>query len=110
MVRFAADAFTLASALPEDPPGRQVMTQLIRCASSVGASYEEACGAESRRDFVHKLRIADKEVRESRYWLELVGARWQEHFGSSERLAAEAGELSAILSASIGTAVRRGSE
>jgi len=55
--------------LPRNLAGRHVAAQLIRCATSPGANYEEARAAESRADFVHKLGIALKEVRESRYWL-----------------------------------------
>ncbi|MCP3903029.1 MAG: four helix bundle protein [Planctomycetes bacterium] len=108
LVRFASDTFVLTTSLPKEPAGRHVGGQLVRSSSAIGASYQEACGAESRRDFIHKLRVADKEARESRYWLELIGERWREHAKPAGRLADEAGELSAILSASIGTALRRG--
>ena len=46
--------------------------QLFRSGTSAGANYEEACGAESRADFIHKLQIALKELRESHYWLRLL--------------------------------------
>jgi len=52
--------------------GRQIAGQLIRSTSSAGANYEEACGAESRSDFVHKLQIVLKELRESAYWFRLI--------------------------------------
>ena len=44
----------------------------MRAGTSAGANYEEACGAESRADFVHKLQIVLKELRESFYWLRLI--------------------------------------
>jgi len=47
----------------------QLAGQLERAASAVGALVEEAQGAESKRDFVHKMSIAQKEARESHYWL-----------------------------------------
>jgi four helix bundle protein len=47
----------------------QLAGQLERAASAVGAMVEEAQGAESKRDFVHKLSIAQKEARESHFWL-----------------------------------------
>src|SRR5512145_304312 len=65
-------AIRLASSLPKDPAARHVGLQLVRSATGAGANYEEARGAESRADFVHKLGIAAKEVRESRYWMSLV--------------------------------------
>jgi four helix bundle protein len=46
--------------------------QLLRSGTSIGANVEEAMGASSRKDFVHKLRIAYREARESRYWIRLL--------------------------------------
>ncbi|HET9179081.1 MAG TPA: four helix bundle protein [Terriglobia bacterium] len=48
--------------------------QYLRAASSVGANVEEAQAAESRADFIHKLGIAQKETRESLYWLRVMAA------------------------------------
>ena len=56
-------------------PGNSVMTvlgrQLLRSATSIGANYREANRAESRKDFAHKIGIAEKEAAETQYWLEL---------------------------------------
>ena len=49
-----------------------LVVQLFRSVSSVGANYEEACGAQSRRDFIHKLHISYKELRETKYWVQLL--------------------------------------
>lgn len=49
-----------------------IAKQLIRSITSIGANYREACEAESGKDFVHKIRIAKKECRESLYWFELL--------------------------------------
>jgi len=46
--------------------------QLLRSGTSVGANVEEAIGAQSKKDFISKLSIAYKEVRETRYWLSLL--------------------------------------
>ncbi len=46
--------------------------QILRAATSVGANIEEAIGAESKKDFQHKLSIAYKEARETHYWLRLL--------------------------------------
>lgn len=48
------------------------MHQLVKSATSVGANVEEADGAESPRDFIHKTSISRKEARESRYWIRIV--------------------------------------
>jgi four helix bundle protein len=49
-----------------------ISKQLLRSACSIGANIEEARAAESRRDFSHKMSIASKEARETRYWLRLL--------------------------------------
>ncbi|MEI7472984.1 MAG: four helix bundle protein [Chitinophagaceae bacterium] len=45
--------------------------QLVRSATSIGANIEEAIAGQSKRDFISKMSIASKEVRETRYWLRL---------------------------------------
>ena len=97
LLLFAATVLRLVAKLPTDQPSKDIARQLSRAATAAGANYAEARGAESRQDFVHKLRIADKEARESQYWLRLIAARWDEH----------ADELIAILTASVRTAVAR---
>ena len=49
-----------------------IAKQLVRSATAIGASYAEATEAESADDFIHKIKIAMKEAKESRYWLELA--------------------------------------
>ncbi len=46
--------------------------QLLRCGTSIGANIEEACAAQSKRDFIMKMSIASKEARETKYWLRLL--------------------------------------
>jgi len=52
----------------------EIGRQLVRSAPSVGSNVEEADAAESKPDFIHKLSIAHKEARETRYWLRLIQA------------------------------------
>jgi len=59
-------------ALPKNLVGRRIGDQLLRSGTAVGANYEEARAAESGSDFVHKLQLALKELRESYYWLSLL--------------------------------------
>jgi four helix bundle protein len=76
----------------------------LRSGMSVGSHYEEAQGAESRVDFVHKLPVALKELRESSYWLRLlVEAKSMpaEHMGD---IIDESLQLRAILSKAVATA------
>jgi four helix bundle protein len=51
-----------------------ISRQLVRSGTSIGANIAEAQSAESRRDFIHKLKIADKELHETEYWLRLCQA------------------------------------
>jgi len=72
LLDLAVAAIRLAARLPKDVAGRHVAAQLVRCATSGGANYEEARAAESRNDFIHKVRIAMKEVQETAFWLSLI--------------------------------------
>jgi len=75
---------------------RILSAQLIRCATSIGANYREANRAESKRDFIHKIAIIEKEAAESQYWLELVHECSLGDPNEVRALLKEAGELLAI--------------
>ncbi|MCX6251325.1 MAG: four helix bundle protein [Bacteroidetes bacterium] len=51
---------------------RHVYSQLFRAGTSVGANYEEARAGESRADFIHKMQIVVKELRECNYWVKVI--------------------------------------
>ena len=72
LLEFAARAGKAVDALPETRLGRHIAGQLVRSGTAPAPNYAEACGAESRRDFVHKLGICLKELRESRCWIRLI--------------------------------------
>src|SRR6476646_151484 len=71
LINFAARIGKVVDALPDTRMGRHVAGQLVRCGTSPAPNYAEACAGESRADFVHKLGIALKELRESRIWVRL---------------------------------------
>ena len=50
----------------------EIAKQLLRSGTSIGANVEEGCSAQSRKDFIHKLSIAQKDAFETRYWLRLL--------------------------------------
>src|SRR5262245_37515929 len=105
---FAAGVVQLCRRLPDDQAGKHVARQLVRAATGGGANYEEARGAESLADFIHKLGIANKEVREALYWLQLTQeAALAVGGGQLDALMREADELVAILTSSIKTAKQR---
>jgi four helix bundle protein len=69
---FAVVAGRIADDLPDTRLGRHVAGQLVWCGTSPAANYAEGCAAESRSDFIHKLSICLKELRETRTWLRLI--------------------------------------
>ena len=71
LLDFGARIGLVVDALPDTRMGRRVAGQLVRCGTSPAPNYAEGCAAESRADFVHKLGIVLKELRESRVWLRL---------------------------------------
>ena len=66
LLDFAARVGKLVEALPDTRLGRHVAGQLVRSGTSPAPNYAEACAAESKKDFIHKLGIALKELCESR--------------------------------------------
>jgi four helix bundle protein len=72
LLDFGARVGLVVDALPNTRLGRHVASQLVRCGTSPLPNYEEACAAESRADFIHKLRICLKEARETRSWIRLI--------------------------------------
>ena len=72
LINFAARVGKVVDALPDTRMGRHIGSQLVRSGTSPAPNYEEACAAESRADFVHKLSISLKELRESRCWIRLI--------------------------------------
>ena len=84
--------------------GRHVAGQLVRCGTSPPANYEEARAGESRHDFVHKLAVVLKELRESRCWLRLIVRCELLPAERLDSLLDEASQLCNILGKSIVTA------
>ena len=104
LLEYSARITKLVGALPRNLAGRTIGDQLVRCGMSVGANYEEAQAAESRVDFIHKLQLALKELRESHYWLRLIV---KSEILPEQRLSAlidESNQLRAILSKAVATA------
>lgn len=100
----------LATMLPTADFNRIYGRQLIRAASSPGANYIEALEAESKKDFIHRLKICRKETRESVYWLDHISdanPSKEELITQCAFLTSEGNELIRIFTASILTAEKR---
>lgn len=70
--RFVEKSLDLFKELPKNQLNREIVPQAIRATTAVGAIYEEACGAESAKDSVHKFKLMRKGARETRYWFRLL--------------------------------------
>lgn len=69
---FAKDIVFLCRDIKSDQKESVLTNQLLRCATSIGANLHEAQYAQSTKDFISKLEIAQKECFETEYWLELL--------------------------------------
>lgn len=88
----------------KDQIDKHISIQLIRAATSCGANYEEARGAESRPDFLHKMQVVLKEARESLYWIKLIREFDKSEDGRIDDLFSKAEELVKIMSKSVASA------
>lgn len=101
---FAVRVVKLCRNLDENPGvARTLGNQLIRSGTSIGANIEEAQGGQSRADFLSKMSIAQKEARETLYWLKLLSATDVMEEEKLKDLTSEANELVAILTAIVKT-------
>ena len=106
LLNFATAVCRIVSEFPGNRIGIHIAGQLVRSGTAPAAHYAEAQGAESRRDFVHKLRLALKELRESLVWLCLARRTGLATDRPIELAVRECQELIAILATSIRTARR----
>lgn len=104
LINFSVEIIQLCEKLPDSHSGRHAAGQLLRCGTSPASNYGEARGAESKRDFVHKLGVVLKGLNESAVWLETI--RRSKLLGDEKvsSLVVECTELSRIINASILTA------
>jgi four helix bundle protein len=105
LLGFAVNVVELTESLPNTRAGNHIAGQLLRCGTSPLSNHGEVEAAESRKDFLHKLRVCLKELRETKRWLRLV-SRLQ-RLGEPANLPAclnEIEELIRIFAASVKTA------
>ena len=69
LIAFTVRVISVVESLPATRAGNQVAGQLVRCGSSPAPNYAEAQAAESRSDFIHKMKVCLKGLRETRVWL-----------------------------------------
>ena len=107
LIEFAVLVIGVVEDLPNTKAGNHIGNQLIRSGTSPAPNYGEARSAESKRDFVHKIKISLKELRETHIWLRIIERKQQ---GDPQRLLAaisECNELIAIFVSSTRTVTER---
>ena len=107
LLDFVVKMVKTVDALPKTVAGRHIGGQLISAGTSCGANYEEGCGAESRSDFVHKMSIVLKELKETRYWLRVIYRTEMLTPNITEPMIGECEQLCAIIGKSISTARKK---
>ena len=108
LIDFAVRIIRIAEALPKTKVGNHIAGQIIRSGTSPAPNYGEAQGAESRPDFIHKMKVSLKELRETRVWLlMIVRANLIKPASKLELLIDENNQLISIFVKSIDTAKRK---
>ena len=107
LIEFAVRVIRVSEALPRTPVGNHIRGQLSRSGTSPAPNYGEAQSAESRTDFVHKLKIVLKELRETRVWLlMIIRAELIKPAATLDPLIQETDELISIFVTSVKTATK----
>lgn len=105
LIDFAVKIIYVAESLPKTKTGNHIAGQLIRCGTAPAPNYGEAQDAESRADFIHKMKVSLKELRETKIWLLITGkANLIKPASKLEPLIDESNQLISIFVASVKTA------
>ncbi len=108
LLKYAAMVIRLTDRLPTTRAGSHIANQLLRSGTSPLPNHGEAQSAESAKDFVHKLKICLKELREAHRWLRLIKeVPLLTPIAETENLLKETDELIRIFVASVRTAEKR---
>ncbi|MFC1560073.1 four helix bundle protein [Candidatus Margulisiibacteriota bacterium] len=73
---FSKRALSICKMLPRIPECENIRCQMASAVTSIGANYEEADGAITKKDFINKAAIARKEAKEARYWLRVISGTY----------------------------------
>jgi len=108
LIDFAVRIIRTTESLPKTRAGNHIAGQLVRCGTSPAPNYGEAQSAESRSDFIHKMKVSLKELRETRIWLlMIVKANLIKPTSKLEPLINENNELISIFVTSVKTAKQK---
>lgn len=98
---FGENVIKFLKTIPENSITKPLKLQLIRSATSIGANYCEADGADTKKDFVHKIGISKREAKETRYWFRMLSTAYPEAADECRVFWKEAQELSFIFASII---------
>lgn len=104
LISFAVRVVNVTESLPSTRAGNHIAGQLVRSGTSPAPNYGEAQSAESRRDFIHKMKICLKELRETLVWLKIIERKPMCEASRMAEIIKECDELIAIFVASVKTA------
>ena len=107
LIEFASRVMDLVENLPSSPAAKYLGAQILRSGTSPALNYGEAQGAESREDFIHKMKICLKELRETMVGLKIILKRNVFPKGKLEPLIQENNELISIFVKSAKTATQK---
>jgi four helix bundle protein len=95
---FSEEVVVFLRTIRRDVVNIPIISQLVRSVTSIGANYCEADGAESKKDFQHKIAICKKECKESKYWFRVLSTANPERADECRKFWKEAHELTLIFS------------
>jgi len=104
LIGFAVIIIGIIEILPNSKAGNHIANQLVRSGTSPAPNYGEAQSAESRKDFIHKMKISLKELRETMIWLKIIARKRMCDIDQVQAAIAECDELVAIFVRSTKTA------
>ncbi len=104
LIDFAVMVIGVVEALPNSRAANHIAAQLVRSGTSPAPNYGEARSAESRKDFIHKMKISLKELRETVIWLKIISRKRLADDAVTSSAIKECGELIAIFVSSTRTA------
>jgi len=102
---FSISILMSAKSIKRTPLNQNIIDQLLRSATSVGANYCEANNTSSKKDFSNKIALCRKEIQETEYWLELLSKLEEGKIDDIRKTWKEAHELTLIFN-KIGSTLR----
>ncbi|MEW6407348.1 MAG: four helix bundle protein [Patescibacteria group bacterium] len=94
--KFGENIIEFVMKLPKNSINNPLISRLIKSATSIGANYMEANGAESKKDFLHKIHLCKKESKETMHWLRMIAKANQNYSENCRHFWQEAKELTLI--------------